>query len=277
MRELYDEDFYKQRDARTRYSAKTIVNLVYEIIPAKSVCDVGCGVGTWLAAFEDLGATEILGLDGEWVDKDKLVIPQTSFRESDLRQPPSLDRTFDLAISLEVAEHLPEAEADKFVGFLASLAPVILFSAAIPGQTGIGHVNEQWPSYWVNLFAARGFVVKDCIRPHIWNDPELILCYQQNILVFVKRDQTELLSRVEEVLSYRTERAAQFGMFDLVHPKLLTRVVDASKRLEQKLIRKENALEETRHRLESLKVKQLSLRHSVRLVFKNFFGKLVRR
>ena len=247
MRELYNQEFYENRDALTRYSAETIVGFLHEIIPSNSVCDVGCGVGTWLAAFKECGATEIFGLDGEWVDKNKLVIPEISFLQADLTAPPSIDRTFDLAISLEVAEHLPAAEADKFVDFITSLAPVVMFSAAIPGQGGIGHVNEQWPSYWISLFNARGFMVIDCIRPQIWDNPDVLLCYQQNTLLFVRQDKKELLLRLQATHKPTNRNTTKHPMVDLAHPKLFTRVADANRKLKQEKENQQKALDASRH------------------------------
>jgi hypothetical protein len=61
-------------------------------------------------------------------------------------------RTFDLAICLEVAEHLPPEAAEGFIDSLTRLAPVVLFSAAITFQVGNQHLNGQWPDYWATLF-----------------------------------------------------------------------------------------------------------------------------
>ena len=100
-----------------------------------------------------------------------------------------LDKKYHLAISLEVAEHISAKNAAKFVDSLTSAAGFILFSAAIPFQGGTGHVNEQWPDYWVSLFANRGFVTLDLIRDKIWNDGQIPSWYRQNILLFVKEEE----------------------------------------------------------------------------------------
>src|SRR5262249_50066622 len=150
----------------------------------RSIVDVGCGLGTWLAAFRELGVTDVVGIDGEYVDRDLLEIPQEQFREVDLSAPFSLDRTFDLAISLEVAEHLPPEAAEAFVESVARLAPVVLFSAAIPFQSGNHHLNEQWPDYWTTLFRRHNYVPIDCIRGKIWDNYEVEPWYVQNSLIF---------------------------------------------------------------------------------------------
>lgn len=73
---------------------------------------------------------------------------------------------------------------------MAARAPVSLFSAAIPRQGGVRHLNEQWPSYWVGLSADHGMIPIDCIRPVVWDDPDVEWRYVQNTLLFV--DETRL-------------------------------------------------------------------------------------
>jgi SAM-dependent methyltransferase len=185
---LYKEKSYKSRDLETRYSAEVIVPLVLKAVPANSVIDVGCGVGTWLSVFKEFGVKDILGIEGNWVPKEHLVIPENLFMNHNLNERLILDRTFDLAICLEVAEHISEKYAKTFIETLTSLAPAVLFSAAIPGQGGKGHVNEQWPDYWADLFMQKDYQTIDFIRRKIWNDNRVAWWYSQNILLFVKRE-----------------------------------------------------------------------------------------
>jgi hypothetical protein len=165
--EAYPQEFYASMRDKTTYSANTILDIVLQRIPAvHSAVDVGCGVGNWLAVLREKGATEIQGLDGSWVDQDLLAIPRSNFKQVDLsRSAIELPRRYDLAISLEMAEHLPPDRAEEFVTSLTALSDYVLFSAAIPFQGGINHLNEQWQHYWADLFAARGYGVHDFIRP----------------------------------------------------------------------------------------------------------------
>jgi len=185
----YDSDFFGRITDGARSSARRTVPLVLELIPARSVVDVGCGGGTWLSVFAENGIEDYLGVDGDYVDRSQLDIPMERFRGHDLEQPLVLDRTFDLAVSLEVAEHLDPPVASTFVTWLVKLAPVVLFSAAIPGQDGDHHVNEQWPAYWGRLFAEQGFVGIDCIRPLIWDDPQVEYWYAQNAILYVRESE----------------------------------------------------------------------------------------
>jgi SAM-dependent methyltransferase len=151
----------------------------------RSVVDVGCGIGAWLAAARDVLGADVLGLDGAWTDPALLRLAPTCFRTADLEQPLELGRSFDLAVSVEVGEHLPARAAPVLVGSLVRHAPVIVFSAAIPSQGGISHVNEQWPDYWAALFEAHGFACHDVFRPVLWDRGDISWWYKQNLLLFV--------------------------------------------------------------------------------------------
>ncbi|PWT85168.1 MAG: hypothetical protein C5B57_03460 [Blastocatellia bacterium] len=183
----YTDEFFAGHLEGSRRSARLIVPLIVDLVRPRRVVDVGCGRGTWLAVFRDHGAEEILGIDGEYVDRQHLEIAAHEFVACDLSSPIAVDRRFDLVVSLEVAEHLPEGSADAFVEFLTRLAPVVLFSAAIPCQGGTNHVNEQWPDYWASRFEHRGYRTYDYIRDRIWDNPDVECWYAQNILLFSSR------------------------------------------------------------------------------------------
>jgi glycosyltransferase involved in cell wall biosynthesis len=187
----YTKDFYELLQDGSRSSARVILPLLLELLQSQpqSVIDVGCGVATWLGVFQELGIEDFLGVDGDYVDPKMLQIPASQFMAADLRQPLAIDRQFSLAMSLEVAEHLPADCAEGFVQTLTELAPIVLFSAAIPFQGGTDHIHERWPLYWVNLFQAKGYVVIDCFRHKIWQHPEVEPWYAQNILLFVQQEQ----------------------------------------------------------------------------------------
>lgn len=181
---IYTHDFFKGRQARTALAAERIVPRVLELMQPTSVIDIGCGTGEFLAAFRRHGIADMLGVDGSYVERDLLAIPQQCFSPFDLSQPFTINRSYDLAVCLEVAEHLLPQSAAQFIASLTRLAPVILFSAAIPYQGGNGHLNEQWPEYWADLFKRHGYLPVDALRRHLWNDHEIPFWYRQNILIF---------------------------------------------------------------------------------------------
>ena len=186
--EEYSAEFYKSTKSGSLKSAKEIVPILVELISPKSVVDVGCGTGEFTNTFKEYGVKEILGIDGEWLDKKQLSIKEEEFTCQSLEKKIVLNKKFDLAISLEVAEHIPGALAEQFIESLTSLSDIVFFSAAIPLQGGTNHVNEQWINYWVNLFSKKDYVPIDCIRKKIWNNKNVMWWYSQNSLLFAKKD-----------------------------------------------------------------------------------------
>ncbi len=163
--------------AGAQSSAVVLADLVVERFAPSSVVDVGCGEG-WLVHELRSRNVKAFGVDGDDVGADLVL---------DLTAPPypELDGApFDLAVCLEVAEHVDEANAGDLVGWLCDLAPVVAFSAAIPGQGGQGHVNERPPAYWVDLFAQRGLAGSGALRTELWDDERIEAWYRQNLLVF---------------------------------------------------------------------------------------------
>ncbi len=210
----YTQKFFDTIRDGSRRSAQVVVPMVLQLVQPKSVVDVGCGDGTWLSVFRQLGVTDTLGLDGDYVGRRQLQIPQDQFRPTDLSSPFGLHRTFEMAISLEVAEHLPPQSAEGFVKSLTQLSQVILFSAAIPSQGGTQHLNEQWPDYWAALFENHDYLAIDCIRGGIWSNEEVEWYYAQNILLFVSR------GRILESSGLLQERErTNLQRLALVHPK----------------------------------------------------------
>ncbi|MEN9733063.1 MAG: hypothetical protein RLZ45_1058 [Verrucomicrobiota bacterium] len=181
----YSSQYYEGLKEDSAASAREVVPLLLGLIPARQMIDVGCGSGTWTKVYLEAGC-EVTGVDGSFVRPDQLVFPAERFQSHDLEKPLSLGRRFDLVNCLEVAEHLLEGRADGFVADLCRMADVVVFSAAVPGQGGTHHINEQWPSYWQPKFRAQGFVPLDCIRPAIWNNPKVAWWYVQNLFVYVR-------------------------------------------------------------------------------------------
>jgi SAM-dependent methyltransferase len=180
----YTGDFFASHDEGGRESARAVLPRVLQMLGPTSVVDVGCGTGTWLRVARENGVDDVFGLDGPWVESDALEIPADRFLATDLAAAPALGRTFDLVLSLEVAEHLPPARAEAFVDQLTALGSFVVFSAAVPGQGGAGHTNERWPEYWSELFTGRGFEAVDCLREEFWNDEAVEWWYRQNLLLF---------------------------------------------------------------------------------------------
>ncbi len=210
----YSADFFRAFEAGSSGSAAQIVPIVVDLVRPRSAVDVGCGIGTWAKALGDAGVSEVVGIDGPYVPRDELLIAPDTFVAADLNRPLPLGREFDLALCLEVGEHLPPPIASRLVEHLTELAPAVLFSAAIPFQGGNHHVNERWPSYWASLFAARGYAAYDVVRPRVWSSAEVEPWYAQNTLLYLRAGH-ELAQRL-------TPADPGSSLFDVVHPALYT-------------------------------------------------------
>ena len=193
-------------------AAREVLPLVFDLVKPASILDVGCGTGTWLKVAQDLGIADIQGVDGDYVDRSMLKISTSHFQSHDLNKPFSLNRKFDLAICLEVAEHLLPAAANDLVSSLTEHSDLILFSAALPGQGGQHHINEQWPSYWQKLFEKKGYEMQDVLRLKIWNNTKIERWYRQNIFLVVNKNHSMGKGENKDVLS-------------LIHPELFEAVV----------------------------------------------------
>ena len=181
---LYPADFYARRREHTADAARRILGALPPGLPMARVADIGCGTGTFLVASLERGAQSALGLEGAWVTPDMLDDARIAFVQHDLELPITGIEA-DLVISLEVAEHLSPERAAGFVADLVAMAPAVLFSAAIPGQGGVGHRNEQWQSYWARLFASHGYAAHDLVRPAIWTDDTIPAWYRQNTVLYL--------------------------------------------------------------------------------------------
>jgi SAM-dependent methyltransferase len=182
---MYDAAFYRFLNEGALQSAAAVLPILPRLFPVGSVVDFGCGQGAWLSVWKTLGATRVRGLDGDYVDRRALLIDPGEFAPADLGRPVDLGETFDLVQSLEVAEHVPASAAETFVDNLVRHGRRVLFSAAVPGQIGVAHVNERPYAYWRELFARRGYVMLDVVRPAVLDNKSVEWWYRYNTFLFV--------------------------------------------------------------------------------------------
>jgi SAM-dependent methyltransferase len=183
----YDSDFYRFLASFATRLAEQVVPLLNALMPINSVADFGCGRGAWLSVWQKSGAF-VMGVDGPYVDRRDLMIAPRQFCAADLSRPIDLGRRFDLVQSLEVAEHLPAERAADFADTLTAHGPLVMFSAAVPGQGGEHHINEQPLEYWREKFRARGYVAIDCVRPQLVRNSQVQHWYRYNIVVYAAED-----------------------------------------------------------------------------------------
>jgi glycosyltransferase involved in cell wall biosynthesis/SAM-dependent methyltransferase len=213
---LYPLTEHVRLEADTRRAAVAVVNIIGQWLELHSALDLGCGLGTWLRVLWDGGRREVMGVDIEPVPARDLAISPDQFLVADLGRKLDLHRRFDIVLCLEVAEHLDAVCADMVVENCVRHGDVVLFSAAIPGQQGVHHVNEQLPQYWAEKFRRHGFATLDLIRPLIWDDAQIPVWYRQNILLMAKEDSCPFATLLARVPPTRDHPLA------LAHPDYLS-------------------------------------------------------
>lgn len=218
---MYPGRWHETFGDKTGRSARRILPDLVRTFAVESLVEVGCGQAHWTRAALDAGVRDIRAVDGAWTDPRSLLVDPSAFRVADLAQPLDLGRRYDLALCLEVAEHVAPDAADTVVDSLVGAADVVLFGAAAKNQGGFRHINEQRPSYWRDKFAARGYEAFDLVRPRAWDDPTIHYWYRQNAFVYVRRANPEAMERAREA-----ERATGDSklIFDAIHPELYERI-----------------------------------------------------
>ena len=194
-------------------SAEIILGILYDIYKPVSVIDVGCGMGSWLTVAESLGSKILRGLDGEWITKDMLLSKNIDFTPTKMEDEIAIDVQYDLCISLEVAEHLSPTRSKTFIETLCNASNVILFSSAVKYQGGTNHINEQWQSYWIELFKENRFECYDIFRNIIWENDEVELWYRQNIFLFINEN------GLKSNLDLRMLKSMEKSIPNIIHPK----------------------------------------------------------
>jgi hypothetical protein len=216
---MYSNCFYEWLTEGSLASARVVLGHLFKFYQPNSVLDVGCGRGTWLKACAELGVKELVGLDGSWNSQGQMVEPTICFKAIDLNSPFTTDRRVDMAMSLEVAEHLKCESASSFIDALTNASDVILFGAAVKGQGGTGHINEQPQSYWGDAFHERHYSVVDILRPTLWSNTNIEFHYRQNAFLYIKNGHPLL----RHLLSHGIAPMNDLAFMDCIHPDLYDR------------------------------------------------------
>ena len=190
------------------------MGLLFAKVEVNSVIDYGCATGIWLSECKRLGASTVLGLDGNWVDRRLIEIESGEFREHDLGVAKFIPkRKYDLALCIEVAEHIPEVMGERLIESITEASDMVLFSAAVCGQGGTGHISERPQHYWAEQVAIRGYSCIDLIRPQIWEHESVNVIYKQNMLLYARESICRKLDLKANVVS------SSFDL-DRIHPDL---------------------------------------------------------
>ncbi len=186
---IYNAEYYAETVAEAATASADVMasSIVSDLAP-NAVFDVGCGTGALLAALGRLGCpgfgVEYSKAALRYCREQNLDVTRFDIENDRYENP----RDFDVAVSMEVAEHIPESRADRYLDLLAGAGRAVVFTAAPPGQGGNDHVNERPAAYWIAKFADRGFQLNDELT-RSWHDhwrrsEHVRSWYYQNLMVF---------------------------------------------------------------------------------------------
>jgi SAM-dependent methyltransferase len=186
--DLYDPEYYEMVDSAALSSVGPIADSIVGEFAPTTVLDVGCGTGALLAALRERGVR------GTGLEYSRAGLAHCRARGLDVRQfdletghTPPIAARYDVVVSTEVAEHLPERLADPLVELIARHAPTIVFTAAPPGQGGLDHVNEQPHEYWISKFGQHGFRYDELASLRWraeWKARRIAWFYPPNLMLF---------------------------------------------------------------------------------------------
>lgn len=185
----YSKHYYEGiRSANQTYYelfAKVLMNQFSPLV----LVDCGCGHGGISQEFLNNGCKEAYLFDGspDAVEMAKAV-GMKNVKQLDFTSAESIPAKGDLAICLEVAEHIPAAYANNLCRLLSGVAPILVFTAAPPGQGGHLHVNNQPQSYWINRFSKFGmrYDAKAVNEIRAKFNGKMLSDYDENLMVFVR-------------------------------------------------------------------------------------------
>jgi len=163
-----------------------IVPEILKYFKIRTVIDMWWWIWAFTKVFLDNGIDAIC-VDWPWVNKNNLYIDEKYFIERDFEQYNVFWKKYDLAFSLEVAEHLQEKSAKNFVKTLCNCADYVIFSAAVPYQWWQNHINEQSPEYWKTLFENEWYEICDCLRILFRDNKKIPWWYKNNIFLYHKK------------------------------------------------------------------------------------------
>ncbi|MTJ13434.1 class I SAM-dependent methyltransferase [Anabaena sp. UHCC 0187] len=211
----YTSDYFQSIIFDTDYQALALH--IVEIYHPKTVVEFGCGPGHLSRELAKLGV-QMTSVDGySQPDFTGLSVEFYPLNLNDATAIANLfqDKHFDLAISLEVAEHLQPESSPTVINWLTKVAPVVVFSAAVPSQGGHGHINLHPRDYWHRLFTECNFVISDRIREKLRNHPTVAPWYRYNVLDYVHANHPQV-PQLNEVITrlIASESAAATGYYE---------------------------------------------------------------
>lgn len=187
---IYGEEYYTRMDRESAIEdAREFHAIVLERFDIDQVIEFGCGTGRLLYPYFEDGAS-VKGIDQSRYAIQESELPKDCLEQHDLREYYKTDQKYDLALCIELLEHLPESAADTIVATISDAADLAVVTAASPDQGGTHHVNEQPKKYWINKFESQGLEFKPELTEEIQSRfrPTDLTWIPENLLVFERQD-----------------------------------------------------------------------------------------
>lgn len=216
---IYNNHFYGD-DSTRKLSARKILRYYWKFFNPKKIVDVGCGRGVWLDECRNLGATNLLGIDGDYNSQHNM-FKNFKYINHDLNKKFAIKEKYDLAISVETIEHLKPEISNNFIKSLCKLSETIIFSGAFPYQGGIGHINERLHSEFAKIFIKNNYFPFDFFRPALFSDKDISFWYRQNIFLYLKKNSYNY----KKLIYHNIKPLKNIYFMNCVHPELYFRKV----------------------------------------------------
>lgn len=145
---------YVRNDSWLRFFGGIADRIVADIRPAR-VLDAGCAMGFLVECLRARGV-DAYGIDISTYAIEQAHEPARSFcRVGSIAD--DLGGDYDVIVSIEVAEHMPQHEAERAIANFCAHTTDVLFSSSPVDCREPTHVNVHPPEYWAEQFARHGF------------------------------------------------------------------------------------------------------------------------
>jgi hypothetical protein len=213
----YNSKYFKQQIFNCDY--RLIAEAIVQQYNPQSVIEFGCGKGDLSRAFASMGLS-VFAFDG-YANPDFYELENITFAKVDFNGTlalkthlAALKRKFDVAICLEVAEHLDPSVSSELIEVITSVSDVVIFSAAVPGQGGDGHINCRSREFWYDQFTKNNFEIADTIRVRLRGKDDVAVWYRLNVIDYVKRNvnvfSPEISQLVRRLIASESEASSAF-------------------------------------------------------------------
>jgi hypothetical protein len=150
----------------------------FDIRRVKTIIDIGCGDGSYVREFRKNGF-DCIGLDGNPLTSK---IPYCQVMDFSINLISFFN---DLAICLEVGEHIPQEYEQFFIDNICRVSDNIILSWAIEGQGGLGHVNCRNNDYIIAEMKKRNFDY-DAIATNFLRKNSTLPWFKNTLMAFYK-------------------------------------------------------------------------------------------